>query len=208
MILINHRINSLEQLDTVPLINGIELDVRYHKDDLILHHDPFNHHLSTPTLFEEMMANWRGVGPVILNVKTEGVELRCIEVMNKYSITNWFFLDLSMPYFVLFSQKAYNNEIKGFSPSNLAVRFSEYEPIEYALSFTKTAKWVWVDCFTDMPLTKEISDKLNQSGFKICIVSPELQKHKENRIKEFKRKLKEVKVDAVCTKYPDAWSEK
>ena len=44
MIYINHRINTIEDLQQVPLINGVELDIRYHQNDLVLHHDPFHHH--------------------------------------------------------------------------------------------------------------------------------------------------------------------
>ena len=45
---INHRINTVTDLDSVPFENGIELDVRYHNDELILHHDPFQHHKNNP----------------------------------------------------------------------------------------------------------------------------------------------------------------
>ena len=206
MIIIDHRINTLNQLDNVPISNGIELDIRYHNDQLILHHDPFGHHLETPVKFEDMMAKWKGEGPVILNVKTEGVELHCIEIMKRYSISNWFFLDLSMPYFVLFSQKANVGDLEGFGPSNLAVRFSEFEPIEYALSFANRVEWVWVDCFNRMPLTEKIYTSLKTCGFKICLVSPELQKHPTRRIEEFKKALRGFEIDAVCTKHSDAWS--
>ena len=46
MIYINHCVNTVEQLKHIPIQNGVELDIRYHKDDLILHHDPFCHHLN------------------------------------------------------------------------------------------------------------------------------------------------------------------
>ena len=48
MIFINHRINTIQQLDSVPKKNGAEIDVRYHNNDLILHHDPFNHQNTEP----------------------------------------------------------------------------------------------------------------------------------------------------------------
>ena len=205
---IAHRINTLEQLQQVPLKYGIELDIRYHENLLVLHHDPFHHHETPkPCEFETILKNWKHDGPMILNVKTEGIELECINLMEKYKVKKWFFLDLSMPYFAIYAEKAFKNEIKGFTADNLAVRFSEREPVEYALAFQNKARWVWVDCFTEMPLNQENYNKLKQAGYKICIVSPELQHHSIERIDEFKEKLKNMQIDAVCTKRIDLWEE-
>ena len=205
MIYINHRINTVEQLESVPIENGIELDVRYHNDDLILHHDAFGHHATNHEKFEDLLQHWQHKGTMILNIKTEGIEMQCINLMRKYQISNWFFLDLSMPYFVIYSNKAKNGEIKGFSPKNLAVRYSEFEPIEYAFSFAGKAGWVWVDCFTHLPLDSKIVEKLHACGFKICLVSPELQKHPFEKIAEFKGQISGLQIEAVCTKKPELW---
>jgi len=125
MIYINHRINTIEELAKVPKQNGIELDIRYHENELVLHHDPFGHHENKPENFENLLKKWHHEGPMVLNVKTEGVERICIDLMKDYKINNWFFLDLSMPYFVIFSNIAKSKKINGFSLDNLAVRFSE-----------------------------------------------------------------------------------
>lgn len=208
MKIISHRINTISQLKLVPKEFGIELDVRYHEDELVLHHDPFSHHKSPkPENFSKFLAHYNCEGPMILNVKTEGVEERCIELMNKFQIKNWFFLDLSMPYFVKYSKLAESLAIKGFGPENLAVRFSEEEPIEYALNFAKKAKWVWVDCFTKLPLDDESYNKLKQAEFKICLVSPELQKYSPDLIRDFRIQLQGKEIDSVCTKHPDLWKK-
>ena len=49
--------------------------------------------------------------------------------------------------------------------------------------------------------------KLKNAGFKLCLVSPELQQHPLEKIKELKQYLKEerIQVDAVCTKEPLIW---
>jgi hypothetical protein len=135
--------------------------------------------------------------------------LDCINLMNKYSYQNWFFLDLSMPYFVMYSNKAVSGEINGFTPENLAVRFSEFEPIEYALSFKNKVKWAWVDCFTQMPLNEENYKMLKGANFKLCLVAPELQKHKIERTSEFQEIIKKnnIELDAVCTKNPELWKK-
>jgi hypothetical protein len=206
MKIIAHRINSILQLKSVPKNFGIELDVRYHEDELILHHDPFSHQkFPKPENFSEFLSHYNCEGPLILNAKTEGVEERCIALMNKSKIKNWFFLDLSMPYFVKYAKLAASGSVQGFGMNNLAVRFSEEEPIEYALSFAGRVKWVWVDCFTKLPLDDGSYQKLKEAGFKICLVSPELQKHSLDKIQTFKTQLNGKKIDAVCTKNPELW---
>lgn len=205
MIFIKHRINSVTDLKLVPDNYGVEVDVRYHCGDLILEHDALKHHLQDEQLFEEFLKEWQHSGPMILNVKTEGLERQCIALMTKYGIENWFFLDLSMPYFVIYSNLAMTGEVDGFGPNNLAVRHSEFEALEYAISFENKVKWVWVDCFSTMPLTEYSYSKLKACGFKICIVSPELQGHPLSRISEFREALLNMEIDAVCTKRPDLW---
>ena len=202
MKLIYHRINKFQDLKNVPSTAGVEIDIRYHHDDLILHHDPFDHHKSKVYTLEHFLENWRHTGPIILNLKTEGIEQQCISLMQKYNIQEWFFLDMSMPFF---AKIANNLKTNNLNANNLAVRFSEYEPIEYALSFKNKAAWIWVDCFNNLPLNEENYDAIRQANFKICIVSPELQNHSEDRIKEFRVLLGDMKIDAVCTKRPELW---
>ena len=184
---------------------GIEIDVRYHENDLILHHDPFGHNTHQPLKLEKLLSVWDSEAPIILNIKTEGVEDRCIEYMNKHGVESWFFLDLSMPYFVRYSNLAFQKEIEGFSIENLAVRYSEREPIEYAASFRNKASWMWVDCFEILPINDSIHKNIKELGFKICLVSPELQGHSLERIDEFRKQLGDLFIDAVCTKRPDLW---
>jgi hypothetical protein len=205
MILIYHRINTVAQLKLVPQSCGIEVDLRYHENTLVLDHDPFHHHSNKPQNFTEFLLHYKCEGPLILNIKTEGIEEKCIDLINEFQIKNWLFLDLSMPYFVKYSKLALGLSVKGFGPENLAVRFSEEEPIEYALNFAKKASWVWIDCFTKLPLDDTNYQKLKTAGFKICLVSPELQKHEKEKILEFRNQLQDKKIDAVCTKYPELW---
>jgi hypothetical protein len=94
--------------------------------------------------------------------------------------------------------------VPGLGVDNLAVRFSEREPIEYALAFAGAAGWVWVDCFTRLPLDAHNHARL-KAHFKICLVSPELQGHDTSRIEEFKIQLRGLQIDAVCTKVPERW---
>ena len=205
MIYIHHRINTREQLKQVPKNNGIEMDIRYHENELILQHDPFSHHQNHCEKLVDVLAEWQHRGPLILNIKCEGIEEKCINLMNQYQIQHWFFLDISMPFFVRYANQAKKYEIPGFTPENLAVRYSEYEPIEYALSFAGKAKWLWLDCFTHMPLNQKIYLQIKDAGFQICLVSPELQNHPPTQIADYKKKFATLKIDAVCSKYPELW---
>src|SRR6516162_9573920 len=116
MYYIAHRINQLEQLRTLPTEFGAEIDLRDRGDRLILQHDPFIDGEDAEPFF----ANWKH-GTLILNVKSERIEYRVTELLKKYGITDYFFLDSSLPMIVKLSKEGENK---------LAVRYSEYETIE------------------------------------------------------------------------------
>ena len=63
--IIAHRINTISQLNLVPKDFGIEVDIRYHEDDLILHHDPFSHHKSQmPEKFSEFLVCYKIINQI------------------------------------------------------------------------------------------------------------------------------------------------
>ena len=109
-----------------------------------------------------------------------------------------------MPYFVKYTNLV-GLDNKKFSKSNFAVRYSEHEPIEYAISFSGKCEWVWVDYFSKSALDKNTYLNLKKLNFKICLVSPELQGHQLSKIQQYKRSLSEFEIDAVCTKHPELW---
>lgn len=191
MLKINHRVNTIEELKNVPLEDGIELDIRSEGEKLILHHEPFK----IGENFEEFLQHYSHKF-IILNTKCEGMEDEILNLMEKYKIDDYFFLDLSLPFLIKYSKKGIKK---------IAVRFSEYEPLEFVMKFKDMVDWVWIDCFSDLPLNKDNYTELKKY-FNLCIVSPELQGYSTDRIKEFVKKLKGMKIDAVCTKRPDLWS--
>ena len=207
MIIIQHRVNNLTDYKNISSAYGIEVDVRYHENNLILNHDPFDHHTQKNIKLSDLLKKWSNKGPLVLNLKSEGIEDVCIEAMRTYKIKNWFFLDMSMPYFVNYAEKAFNKRIKYFSPDNLAVRFSDKEAIEYALSFQNKATWVWVDYFKEFPLNKKNYLLLKRKNFKICLVSPEIQKNSILEPGELFEICSDFQIDAVCTKKPELWIE-
>ncbi len=190
MLKIAHRINTISQLQNTPKEYGVELDLRPEGNKIIIHHDPFTEGED----FEEWLKFYKH-SFIILNTKAEGMEERLLALMDKYQIENYFFLDLSLPFLIKYMKKGV---------SKIAVRFSEYEPLEFVIKFAGKVEWVWVDCFTDLPLNHE-NYKTLKKHFKLCLVSPELQGYDIARIEEFKIKLLDMPIDAVCTKRPDLW---
>lgn len=190
-----HRINTIALLKKTPSNFGVEIDIRSNGKSLILHHDPFEQ----GELLEDWIRSYHH-GTLILNVKEEGLESSVLKLMNQYKINNFFFLDQSFPFL---------RKTAVMGESRCAVRVSEYENIETVLSLSGMVDWVWVDCFTSFPLDKEEANQLKKSGFKLCIVSPELQgREKRSQVEEFRRQIEQlgIKGDAVCTKYSDLWS--
>ena len=119
--------------------------------------------------------------------------------MQQYKIANYFFLDQSFPFLIKWTK---------LGESRCAIRISEYESISTALTLTGKAQWVWVDFFSRFPLDATSGKQLKEAGFKLCLVSPELQGINPitaiPRLKELIRHLG-IKIDAVCTKQPDLW---
>lgn len=84
---------------------------------------------------------------------------------------------------------------------NIALRFSEFEGIDTILAMAGKVEWIWVDCFTKLPITLENYKLLKNEGFKFCLVSPELQGQSE-KLEEYNIYLNNNKIvfDAICTK--------
>jgi len=101
-------------------------------------------------------------------------------------------------------------QLNKIDEKNIAIRFSEYESIESVLSVKDMVKWVWIDCFNNFPLNKVNYKKIVNAGLKICLVSPELQKHDIKRINNIKKIIinNGFKIDAICTKIynTDKWN--
>jgi hypothetical protein len=185
---IAHRVNTVQELSALPCEYGVELDLRDYEDTIRISHDPF----VKGELFSDYLDVYRH-GTMILNIKSERIEHRVLELIEKKGIKNYFFLDSSFP-------MIYQLMSKG--EKNCAIRFSEYEGLDTILSVRGKVNWVWVDCFTKLPITQESYEILKKSGFRICLVSPELQ-GRESDIEKYREYLKDNNIlfDAICTKY-------
>lgn len=193
MLVVHHRRNSLKLLRQTPSEWGIEVDVRSYAGQLVVHHDPFVNSVN----FESWLACYRH-SLLILNTKEEGLEPCLLDLMHKYNINNFFFLDLSFPFLV---KTARSGE------SRCAVRVSEYESIDTALTLAGMVQWIWVDVFTRFPLDRDSYSRLRKSGFKLCLVSPELHGHPLQKLSDLQSQLLnlDISMDAVCTSHPELW---
>jgi NDP-sugar pyrophosphorylase family protein len=184
-----HRINTSKQLQNVPQIYGIEIDLRDDLNgDIYMAHDPFE----KGELFDTFLKYYKH-SFIILNIKSERIEYKVLELLKKYNITNYFFLDSSFPMIYKLSNEG---------EKKCAIRFSEFEGIDTILNMKNLIKWVWVDCFTKNPLNKENYKILKDAGFKLCFVSPELQ-NQNDQLESYRDYFYEnnIILDMICTKY-------
>ncbi len=197
MKLIAHRRNTVEELAATPHELGVEVDIRSYGDRLVIHHDAMVEGES----FDAWIREYRH-GTLILNVKEEGLESRLLAIMKERGIEDFFFLDQSFPFLVKTAKKG---------ESRSAVRVSEFEAVDTALTLAGKIRWVWVDCFTRFPLDEAAARRLKAAGFALCLVSPELQgRFDEAEILDIRRRFAAFgfEPDAVCTKLAmvGAWS--
>ena len=185
MILISHRINTIKELKQTNKSYGVEVDLRDEKRGIYVHHDPFKKGI----LFKDYLKNYKHKF-IICNIKSERIEFEVINILKKFSIKNYFFLDSSFPMKVIcIKNKIYKQSI----------RLSKYESFPKTKFFEKI-KWIWLDTFDGFPKDTLIKS-LKRKKKKICLVSPELHGMKVNKvkIKNFLKKNHNY-IDMVCTR--------
>ena len=190
MNIIAHRINTLEELAKVKKEDGIEIDLRGNPvtGNIYLQHDHFNSGIDFEDLLKQYVEDNR-TGTIILDVKEERLEYKILELIKKYNIKNYFFLDCSFPMI---------NYLTTHGENNVAIRFSEYEGLDTVRNMAGKANWVWVDTFTKNPLNIINTEEIHALGYKICFVSPELQGQHELR-ELYLDTIKSLGVEAICT---------
>ena len=193
MIIIKHRVNTLEELIRTPHQFGVELDIRLRNGEVVISHDP----LEVGNNFDLWLRHYNHQ-LLVINTKEDGLEDIIMTKLNEFAINNFFFLDQSFPTLYKFSR---------IFPGHCASRISDVESIETALKLQ--ASWIWLDSHSgDWRYLIESLEMINRAGIKSCLVSPELQRV------EFQKELQNIQkmlrfsglsVDAVCTKFPEYW---
>lgn len=156
-----HRINTIEELEEIPIEDGVEIDIRSIKGIPYL-----SHFIDQDGVrFEYWLKHYHLRGTLVLNVKEEGLESILIDILNKYQITNYVFLDEPFWYLLNASRKLNNK--------NFAIRVSKFESVDTAIKSRELSDWVWYDYFDDYICVEDIK-KLINVGFKVIMPSCEL----------------------------------
>ena len=193
MLIIKHRLNTIKKLENLKHDYGAEIDIRSYNREIIISHDPFKK--------GETLNNWIKYFKhkmLVLNVKEEGLENRIINILKKNKIKNFFFHDQS-----------FSSMLKNMHKTKVSIRYSEYEDLKKKDKLFNKIKWIWIDNFSEIKIDKKFYFFLKKKNVRICFVSPELvNKSREKEIKKIISflKNKKFKIDAVCTKKPNLWS--
>ena len=197
MLLILHRINTIEKLQELPNTYGVEIDIRGYGDKMFLTHNPIH----DGAIYDELenylkVFSKKNMPFIIFNMKEAGYEQAVIELAKKYAIPqeSYFLLDVEFPYLY----RATRTE----GVRQIAIRYSEAEPIEAVelqmIDGRPLLDWVWIDTNTTLPLEEDIVKKL--SPFKTCLVCPDRWGRPED-IPIYAEKIKKLNfnLDAIMT---------
>lgn len=200
MLIIRHRVNTIEELMKTPQKYGVEIDIRGYGEKLLLNHDL----IDSPEKYEGLEQYLKKFNHAfaIFNIKEAGIEEKVISLARKNNIKDYFLLDVEFPFIYKATRK---NKFK-----NIAIRFSDAEPIEMALAQKDYLNWVWIDTNTELPLNKESYKKLKEANLKSCLVCPERWGRPQD-IKKYIEYMKKnnIKIDAVMTSldYAEEWEK-
>ncbi len=175
---------------------GTETDIRDLAGELVVSHDmPQSGALPAKKMLEIHQGNDSAL-PLALNIKSDGLQLPLIILIEKYEVEHYFLFDMSIPD-ALISLK---HGLKCFT------RQSEYEPDP---AFYSQAEGVWLDGFHEEWWDEELVQKHLDRGKKVCMVSPDL--HRRPHL-PFWEKLaswdaRSSSALMICTDLPEAAKE-
>ncbi|MEX5718150.1 hypothetical protein [Geodermatophilus maliterrae] len=194
-LVVAHRRNLPAELAGTPRELGIEMDIRSYGDRLVVTHEPFD-----PGVDLEEWLDAYAHAFLVANVKEEGLEERVEASLGARGIEQWTYLDQSFPFMVRTLRRG---------ESRCMARISEYESVRTVLALQPRAQWVWLDSFTGALPPREDLALLAGTGYRVMVVSPELQaRDPEPEVEGIRAALAEagLALDAVCTKRPALWA--
>ena len=192
MKIIIHRVNTINLLNNIPKKFGVEIDIRFFNNKLVLAHNPSQDGVTLNEYLKKYNHSF-----LIANIKEAGIESLVLKEIKKKKIKDFFLLDVEFP----FIYKSAKNNFK-----NIALRFSEVESIETVKKYEKKIDYVWIDTFTKLPINKNNIRVLNK--FHKCLVSPD-RWGRPTDIPKYINYLKreKIKINSVMTafKYANQW---
>lgn len=163
---------------------GVETDLRDVKGEIVISH---NMPKGDEMTFVELLQILDGRDLTLaLNIKADGLADEIKRLLDKYSCTNYFTFDMSIP------EMVYQNKLK------LNV-FCPYSDIVKTPVMFDEAEGVWLDCFNSDWFYKEDIENLLNKNKKVAVVSPDL--HKRD-YKSIWQRYKDIKNIMICTDYP------
>ena len=174
---------------------GTETDIRDLNGDLVISHDPTVLERDYLTVREFFML-YRSIGDglqLALNIKSDGLQEKLMELINEFNISNYFVFDMSIPDTIGYLN--YN--------AHVFTRQSEYE---FDPALYSQAVGVWMDEFNQSWIEEGNIHNHILNGKKVCIVSPEL--HKRDYKKEWSKYKAiflsdEASEISICTDFPE-----
>lgn len=174
---------------------GFESDVRDYMEKLVISHNIAD---NTSPKAEEVFSwlhEFNDNYCFAINIKADGLKNILKDYFEKYSISNYFLFDMSVPQMVEFNEMG----LRFFT------RQSEYE---MKPSMYEEAAGVWIDGFYSTEwITEELIKNHIANSKVVCLVSPDLH---GNSYVEFWNKLKNWNIAdniMLCTDYPDEAKE-
>ena len=186
----SHRIifNGIENsVESIPYYKklgiGIELDLRYNNNQVYISHDPTNE----GKLFEEVCKQCdKSEIRMALHIKEKEAINPVIKILEEYSIKNYFLFDTE--------NFEYNTSLND-------IKIAEY--VSKKTKFFKRSI-LWCDEIQAKWYSKEIIKNLHQKNKLIYVMSLEVvQKCDENEVISEWKRLIDLGVDGICTKYPE-----
>jgi hypothetical protein len=171
---------------------GTETDLRDLAGEIVISHDPpLGGELTLESFFQLYCEHSENL-TLALNIKSDGLQPGLKSLINRYSITNYFVFDMSVPdarQWINFGMRFFTRE-------------SEFEPVPY---FQQQAAGVWLDCFLNNWICEKVIGKYLQQGKQVCLVSPDLHKREYH---DFWKYLQSVNVIQdknlmLCTDHPE-----
>jgi len=168
---------------------GFETDYRDCNGEIVISHNiPKGVEPKAEEVFQ-LYKKYHSQATLAINVKSDGLQESLKDLLDRYSISNYFLFDMSIP------------DTIGYVTldMHIASRRSEYEQ---ELPFYNRSAFVWLDCFKGDWITEQDISIHLAAGKKVCIVSPELHKRP---YKEIWEKYKNIQNESVmlCTDYPE-----
>jgi hypothetical protein len=196
--------NSLEAVRTARDQGfGIEVDVRDRNAQLVIAHDPLLADEPAASM-EDVMSEWtragapQDAGLVAINIKSDGLGGRILELTRRYPSVDIYCFDMSFP-----QQRAMRR-----IGLPVAIRVSEYEAASDALVQARQERMrVWMDCFErDWFIGDRTAEELVQVA-KVSIVSPEIHGRDPRQAWDWIARTSPHSLQlSVCTDRPeDLW---